>query len=135
MTKFIAGFLLIIFTSTVAASAGGEVRTPAEAVQAQLDAYNARDIDAFVAVYSEDVKIFNHPNHLRFEGRAELRRRYGPFFENTPDLHVDLTSRMVLGDTVIDDEAGTSNGKNWHAIAIFHVDLETGEIDKVWFIQ
>jgi hypothetical protein len=135
MTKLITGFLLILLLGSTGVAADGKIRTPTEAAQAQLDAYNARDIDAFVAVYSENVKIFSHPNQLRFEGRAELRRRYGPYFENTPDLHANVSKRMVLGDTVIDDEAGIANGKKWHAIAIFHVVIETGEIDKVWFIQ
>lgn len=127
--------MLVVCLSANTATAQNNVRTPEEAAQAQLDAYNARDIDAFVAIYSENVQVFNHPNHLRFEGRAELRRRYGPYFEKTPDLHADVTKRMVLGDTVIDDEAGLSNGNKWHAIAIYHVEIETGEIDKVWFIQ
>jgi len=135
MKAMFFGAVMLAGFSGAAFADDAKVRTPAEAAQAQLDAYNARDIEAFVTVYSEDVKIFNHPNHLRFEGREELRRRYGPYFEKTLDLHADVTKRMVLGDTVIDYEDGTSNGEKWHAIAIYHVVLETGEIDRVWFIQ
>jgi hypothetical protein len=37
--------------------------SPAEAVvQQQLNAYNARDIDALLATYAEDAQLFEHPS-------------------------------------------------------------------------
>jgi len=132
--------LILVLTVSVRLAAQDEtalqsVKTPAEAAQEQLDAYNARNIGAFLVAFSEDVQVFNFPNELSMEGRSEMRRRYAPYFTNTPDLHVTVTKRMVQGDYVIDKEEGTANGNKFSAVAIYHVDPASGEIDKVWFIQ
>jgi hypothetical protein len=41
-------------------------------IQQQLEAYNARDLEGFVATYSEDVELFNFPNSLISKGKDEL---------------------------------------------------------------
>jgi len=135
MNGLFASMICAAIIAFAAISDEGNILTPAEAAQAQLDAYNARDIDAFVAVYSENVQAFTHPNTLRFEGNDELRRRYRPYFDKTPDLHVEVTKRMVQGNFVIDAEEGVANGHRFTAIAIYQMNPGTGKIDKVWFIQ
>jgi hypothetical protein len=47
---------------------------PEAVVQAQLDAYNAHDLVAFVAAYTEDVQLFEHPSKLLASGSVSLRR-------------------------------------------------------------
>lgn len=111
------------------------VRSAEQAAQAQLDAYNAHDIRAFVLAYSENVQVYNFPNEISIEGRAELRRRYAPYFSNTPDLQVKMIKRIVNGQYVVDEQEGVANGNKFTATAIYHVSKETGKIDKVWFIQ
>lgn len=37
---------------------------PEEIVQQQLDAYNARDIDAFMACWADDAQYYQHPDTL-----------------------------------------------------------------------
>ncbi|WP_411767069.1 nuclear transport factor 2 family protein [Winogradskyella sp. A3E31] len=110
--------------------------TPSEAeaiVQKQLDAYNARDIDAFMATYTNNVKIFNFPNTLMSEGQAAMRPGYETFFKNTPDLHCEILERIVIGNKVIDHEYVTVNGNTFKAVAIYEV--ENGLIAKVTFIR
>ena len=102
-------------------------------VQKQLDAYNARDIDAFVATYSDDVEVFDFPNDLRFKGTDKLRKGYADFFEKTPDLHCQLKNRMVVGNIVIDEEYLTLNGAHLNAVAIY--EIENGKIAKVTFVR
>jgi len=133
------GLILVLTVSARPVAQDGAalqpVKTPTEAAQEQLDAYNARNIGRFLIAYSEDVQVFNFPNELSIEGRDEMRRRYAPYFNNTPDLHVTVTKRMVQGEYVIDEEEGTANGTKFSAVAIYHVNPTSGEIDKVWFIQ
>jgi hypothetical protein len=102
-------------------------------VQKQLDAYNARDIDGFLATYTDDIKLYNFPNMLRTEGIAAMRKGYGGYFENTPDLHADIKNRIVIGNIVIDEEFVTANGNTFSAVAIYEV--ENGKIAKVTFIR
>ncbi|NAY90574.1 steroid delta-isomerase [Muricauda sp. JGD-17] len=107
--------------------------SPKVIVQKQLEAYNARDLDAFMDTYSENVKLFNFPNTLFLEGKEKMRERYGSFFENTPDLHCEIKNRIVMGNKVIDEELVMVNGSYINAVAIYEVD--NGEIVKVTFLR
>lgn len=102
-------------------------------VQNQLNAYNDRNIDAFLSTYSEDVQVFNFPDELLFKGRANMREQYADFFRNTPDLHCEIKNRIVIGNKVIDEEYITMNGTNFSAVAIYEV--ENGKIAKITFIR
>ncbi|MDO1501020.1 nuclear transport factor 2 family protein [Winogradskyella maritima] len=107
--------------------------SPETIVQKQLDAYNARDIDAFMATYTEDIKLYNFPNELRSEGQVPMRNRYESFFDNSPDLRCEIQKRIVIGNKVIDHELVTANGNSFKAVAIYEV--ENGLISKVTFIR
>jgi hypothetical protein len=105
-------------------------------VQAQLNAYNARDIDAFLATYSDDVELYDFPATLRLKGKPAMRTRYVQRFGD-PTLHATISKRIVMDNTVIDQEhvrsqfpdgAGTRN-----AVAIYEV--RDGKIAKVTFIM
>ena len=74
-------------------------------VQRQLDAYNARDIDAFVNNFAEDAQRFEIDETLpMLSGKAAFRERYGWIFERSPNLHCELVHRIAIGDFVIDHE-------------------------------
>lgn len=81
---------------------------PAAVVARQLDAYNARDLDAIMATYAEDARQFEHPATLLASGAAEMRARMALRFEE-PQLHARLVQRVVMGDVVIDHEVVTRN--------------------------
>ncbi|MDH3593114.1 MAG: nuclear transport factor 2 family protein, partial [Planctomycetota bacterium] len=62
--------------------------TPEEAAQAQLDAYNARDIEAFLAAYDPAVEVAQLPSgEVTARGRDAMRPIYQGLFERAPDLH------------------------------------------------
>lgn len=107
---------------------------PEDVVQQQLDAYNARDIDAFMAYWAEDAQYYEHPDTLLASGKAEIRERHIARFRE-PSLYGERVKRMVLGSMVIDQEVVTRNfpqgrGK-MDVIAIYEV--EQGKILKAWF--
>ncbi|NHF59429.1 SnoaL-like domain-containing protein [Flavobacteriaceae bacterium TP-CH-4] len=102
-------------------------------VQKQLDAYNARDIDAFLETYSDDIQIFDYPNKFSYQGKERMRSGYGDFFQNTPDLNCTIKNRIIIGNKVIDEEYLTVNGNNFNAVAIYEVN--EGKISKVTFVR
>jgi hypothetical protein len=102
-------------------------------VQKNLDAYNARDIDAFMNDYADDVKLYAYPNTLQTEGKTAMRKSYNEWFQRTPDLRAFVKKRIVIGNKVIDEEQVTANGKIIEAVAIY--EIENGKIIKVTFIQ
>jgi putative hydrolase of HD superfamily len=77
-------------------------------VQAQLDAFNAKDIDALMRTYAPDAEQFALHGERLAQGHAELRPRYVARFTE-PDLHARLLSRMVMGNIVTDLELITRN--------------------------
>ncbi len=108
--------------------------SPAELAQQQLNAYNARDIEAFLAPYSDSVAIYNFPNQLMSKGKEAMRPGYTNMFASLPMLHCKLVNRIVEGNTVIDQELVTINEeKTIKAIAIYKI--KAGKIEEVYFIQ
>jgi hypothetical protein len=132
--KFILLGVALLFSLNV--SAQNDIETIAEKLaQEQLEAYNKRDIEAFVRPYSENVKIFNFPSELMYEGREKMYDLYGRMFARTPDLHCKLVNRMVMGNTVIDQEEVTisKNEPPMRAIAIYKI--KDGKIAEVYFVR
>lgn len=91
-------------TSTCHLIAMLEHDSPAAVVQRQLDAYNARDVDALLATYAPDARQYEYPATLLASGHDEFRPRF-----QEPDLHARLLQRVVMGNLVMDHEVVTRN--------------------------
>lgn len=103
-------------------------------VQKQLEAYNARDIDAFMAWWAEDCQCFLFPDQPLARGTAEIRARYIARFEE-PNLHAIVRNRLIVGNLVIDDEFITRTFPDGpgtiETIAMY--EIEDGKIARAWF--
>jgi imidazolonepropionase-like amidohydrolase len=107
--------------------------TPLALVQRQLNAYNARNLEAFLEPYAEDVEVYMFPDKLQYKGKEEMRKQYA-FFKNVPDLHCEIKERIIQGNTIIDKESVLGVGaKPVEATAIYQV--ENNKIKKVYFLQ
>ncbi|MGF6245039.1 MULTISPECIES: nuclear transport factor 2 family protein [Paraburkholderia] len=80
--------------------------SPEAVVQRQLDAYNARDLDALIATYADDAQLFEHPATLLASGAAAVRERMAARLQE-PNLHAALLNRMVMGNRIVDHERVT----------------------------
>ncbi|MBB4805854.1 imidazolonepropionase-like amidohydrolase [Chryseobacterium defluvii] len=109
--------------------------TPEILVQKQLNAYNARDIDAFLEPYAEDVELYSFPNKLLSKGKESMRKDYSSMFHRLPNLHCELKGRIINGNFVIDKESvsGMNPTKKVEATAIY--EIKNNKISKVYFIQ
>lgn len=72
-------------------------------VQRQLDAYNARDLEAWLSTYKDDAEQYLLHAGLMSSGHAEIRKRMADRF-NDPALHAELVSRTVMDHIVVDHE-------------------------------
>ncbi|MBP6681150.1 MAG: amidohydrolase family protein [Saprospiraceae bacterium] len=107
--------------------------TPVALAQRQLNAYNLRDIDAFLEPYADDVEIYNYPNSLLYKGKSEMKFDYSALFESAPDLHCELAGRTVEGSIVTDQEIVRFGNRKIEANVIYHTG--NGKIQKVYFKQ
>ena len=105
-----------------------------DAVQHQLEAYNARDIEAFMQWWADNCRYYEFPDRLLASGKDQIRDRHLERFKDTV-LCGTLVSRMAVGDTVIDQEVVTRtfpDGKGEiDVIAIYQ--LFDGKIINAWF--
>ncbi|HEX9391168.1 MAG TPA: nuclear transport factor 2 family protein [Usitatibacteraceae bacterium] len=109
---------------------------PEAIVQRQLDAYNGRDIDAFMTNWAEDAQFFEHPATLLASGAAAIRERHLLRFKE-PNLHGKLIKRIAVGNKVVDQELVTRTFPEGtgtiEVIAIY--EIENARIAKAWFIM
>lgn len=123
-------------TERTAAAAGGMVGAVAvpTAVAEQLEAYNARDLERFLACYAPDVRVIDLPfGTVRLGGKAAFAEAYGRQFSRYPEQRAVIVARQVAGEFVIDTEYVTGNFDRppAHVVAMYHV--RDGLIQTVWF--
>jgi hypothetical protein len=120
------------FSQTQAMS---EPFTPEAFAQRQLDAYNARDLEAFVREYTEDVVVYRLPGtEPVLAGKAAFAGHYRANRFNLPKLHAELVNRMVFGNKVIDQERVTGIQESPMEVAAIYEVTPSG-ISKVWFVS
>lgn len=125
---------------TEATGIGASARTKARAVesspealvQAQLEAYNQRDITTFVAQFSDDVCIYRPPATAPvIQGKAAFSDFYQNERFNLPNLHAEIVSRMVVGNKVVDHERISGiRDEPFEVMVVF--EINDGLIQTMW---
>jgi len=103
-----------------------EMRSPVEAVQAQVDAYNARDAVAFTACYHPEATVVGPDGDVMAEGSGAINALYAKLFAQSPEMHVNISTRISIGDWVIDEEQASGlvfegSPTDMHAVVIYRV--------------
>lgn len=128
-------FTLFCFSTLVSAQTKEEIAV--SVVQAQLDAYNAKNIYAFMKVFSSDVAIYNfgEPEAIA-SGEVEVRAVYANLFENSPNLHSLVINRSVIGNKVIDYELISGRKGTEELLKLIAIyEVEDGLIKKATFLR
>jgi len=107
--------------------------SPEQVVQRQVNAYNARNIEAFLDTYATNVKIYNEQGQLIMEGHDAMRAGYTNMFESVTNLYCEIEKRIVINNKVIDKEKVRFNKGFINAVAIYEV--SNGKISKVSFVK
>eukprot|EP01098_Paradermamoeba_levis_P011264 TRINITY_DN4819_c0_g1_i1.p1 TRINITY_DN4819_c0_g1~~TRINITY_DN4819_c0_g1_i1.p1 ORF type:complete len:117 (+),score=15.90 TRINITY_DN4819_c0_g1_i1:33-383(+) len=98
--------------------------SPLKVVQEQLDAYNDRDLERFLAVFSQDVKVVDYfSGKVIATSREELRPRYVDRFSKNPQLHCEVLGRLCMNNIVVDREiiSGLADGTVADCLATYEV--------------
>jgi|SRR5450830_203173 hypothetical protein len=108
---------------------------PADFAQRQLDAYNARDLERFIAEYTDDVVVYRLPETASIlVGKTALAEHYRNNRFNLPGLHAELVNRMTFGNKVIDQERVLGVQEQPMEVAVIFEVTPAG-ISKVWFVS
>jgi ketosteroid isomerase-like protein len=75
--------------------------SPLEVFERMVAAQNRHDLDGMVACFSRDFQS-EQPFHSErnFEGQGGVRKNWSFFFNTVPDIHTDILSAVVDGDTL-----------------------------------
>jgi ribosomal protein S18 acetylase RimI-like enzyme len=105
---------------------------PEQVVAANLAAYNARDLDGFMACCAATIEIWDQQTGTcLMQGWEQVRASYGELFARSPRLHSRIVRRSCVGCVVIDHEIVTGRYGGDLEILISYQVL-AGRIARVW---
>jgi uncharacterized protein (TIGR02246 family) len=90
-------------------------------VQAQLDAYNAHDIERFLACYATDAVIRHADGRVLMRGHDAIRARYEGLFARHPDVTAEVPTRIRATNWVVDEERVRLGGQDLHVVVGYEV--------------
>src|SRR5215212_8767407 len=119
-----------------------EVGTPS--LQALLDAFNAHDVDAIMAFFTEDC-VFDTPRGpapggQRLVGKQQVRAGFQARFDGIPDIHYGDDRHWTCGDRAVSEwtiRGTTVNGEPIEVRGCDLFELTDGKIsrkDSFWKI-
>ncbi len=133
MKKYFQLSILTIFCLASSVAFAGDVTSPLDIVNARMKAHNQHDLEAFLATYSEEVRIYRYPNQqLGKTGKAHLASIFGPLF-SAKAVKTKIHHQIENGNHVINHETVTSKGKTVVYVSIY--EIEKGLIKSVRFIH
>jgi hypothetical protein len=100
-----------------------------DVVARQVEAYNAADLEGFLACYAPSVVIRSGEGVVLNEGLDAMRATYGGWFGSLPGLHAEVLARLERGSWVVDEEHVTAEGLDVRALVAYRV--RDGLIDQV----
>ncbi|SNY43836.1 hypothetical protein SAMN06297280_0657 [Arsukibacterium tuosuense] len=102
-------------------------------VQRQLDAYNAKDLAAFIACYHDDIAIYRMPATTpSLVGREALTAFYQTERFTIAALRAEVLDRMVVGNKVVDHERVYGMAEQPYDVVVVY-EVQAGLIINAWF--
>jgi putative hydrolase of HD superfamily len=108
--------------------------SPGGVVQAQLQAFNTKNVQALLRCYASQAEHRSIHGDLLAKGHDELLARFQSRFAE-PDLYARLVSRIAVGNFVTDAEIVTRNfpeGRGTQDLLCIY-EVEDGLIQRAWF--
>jgi hypothetical protein len=97
------GLILLFMLST---QSSAQINDPEKIVQYNLEQYNQRNIETFMACFRNDIELYNFGiKEPVAVGLQAIKSRYTDLFAASPHLHSTILKRMVVGNKVIDHES------------------------------
>ena len=101
---------------------------------AQLVAYNACDMDSYLALFHEDALLVNLPNQeVVAEGIEAIRVMYEARFK-TPGLRCEVHHRSEIGNIAIDRETVHTDGNSPVDILAMY-EVVDNRIRRIFFVR
>lgn len=105
-------------------------------VNRQLSAYNAHDLEGYLACFAADIEVRSFPESEVMTDRsgAAFRGRFEKMFAATPDITATLESRVVHGRFVVDKETIVPGPGVEPRVVTAIYEIEDDRIARMWFV-
>ncbi|HET9431272.1 MAG TPA: nuclear transport factor 2 family protein [Chitinophagaceae bacterium] len=111
--------------------------TVEEIIEKQMRAYDDRDIDNMMAVFSEDIKIINFSDSKTIvDGIDECRKMYTELFKHSPNLRAEIIKTISFDNKVIVQEyihGRNGSSEKMEQVIIFEVNNK--KINRITIIR
>jgi hypothetical protein len=106
--------------------------SPEEIAQANIEAYNAHDVEALMATFSPSATFGQLGGRILLDGRGPMQGYYTQLFQAQPTLRCEVRQRTVIGQFVVELQEISGEGQpGMQAMMISEV--REGKILKVWY--
>ena len=104
-------------------------------VEKQIEAYNKKDLEEFLACYAEETQAFMlESNQQLTNGKEQLRQIMSKSFLDAPESNSSVLNSLTQGNLVINKEKITGHTKNDMIITTLSIyEVINNQITKVWF--
>jgi hypothetical protein len=90
-------------------------------VQQQLDAYNAHNVEDFLACYGDDVVVRHGDGRVLMADKDAMRAAYTELFVQQPDIRAEVANRLEAGSWVVDEEVVAAAGREIRALVAYEL--------------
>jgi len=127
---------LLRVPALLVAAPNPKVLSPEATVQRQLEAFNAHDLEGFLALFADDLEVAEVPaGPTGPAGKARLRELYAERFKTNPDLHASAEAQLVSGDFVIQKEKIKGRAGKEALVAVTIYQVKAGRIVRMWSLR
>ncbi len=110
-----------------------EIKTsPIDIVNLRMQAYNDYDIDKFLSVYSDNVRIYTYPDKELAKGKTHIKSIFEPMF-NEKSVSVKIHHQIPKDSYVINHETVNYGEEETEYVSIYEV--RNGLITSVRFVR
>ena len=105
-----------------------------EIVTTQIEAYNKRDLNANIELFSENFQIIQfHDKTVLVDGKAACEKMYKDLFDNSPNLRAEVINRINYGNKIILHEVIYGRyGKNEGLEQLIMFEIVKNKIEKIY---
>jgi hypothetical protein len=103
------------------------------ALEEQLEVYNYRNLDAFCDYFIDNIEMIDDGNDLVLSGKEAVKQHYADFFEKAKDLTREVLNRIVIGNTIVDEEIVKIGTGTFRNVVVY--EMSNGLIKRITFIR
>ena len=106
--------------------------SPAQVVEATVTAYNAHDLDAYLALFTPEATFGQLGGRVLLDSRESMRGFYSQFFAARPSVRCESIERAAVGPFVLDRQVVSGEGQPALEAVLLH-EVRGGLITCIWY--